>query len=241
MKYLLKTILLLSFALNMFSLSGGEKSGWYEGAGGYADALERAEKENRTLFVYFKSSVCGLSEKCDEGLEMVEKDGFFSDMIRVRLAPQESEEEQDIADKYHITGFPAIYITPAGLDKWFKSHPFVERGGKSYTMSPKGFAKACRNKMSKAYSDHGFELVGQKSYHKSGKFFKLALENNENNIDAYYGLAVHLRQQARLKKSLKMVDEAELLLKKALKLDMFHLDSKKELKTLKKLREKLSK
>jgi len=215
------------------------RSGWRVGAEEYNKAIELAKYEGKTIFIYFHKDICGLVQRCDEGLKIVESEGFFDDMIKIKLEPSLRSKDQDIADDFHITGYPSIFIIPEGIMNPIKVHPFVKRGGVNYTMSPKGFINSCNNKMSKAYSDIGLKMIENRQVFKTGTIFKKAIDYNERNAEAYYGYGLYLRYMAHFKKKIDLVSQAEQMQRKSLELDSFHKKAKAELKKLKELRKKL--
>lgn len=85
--------------------------GWYNGAEGYAKAVEEYEKTNKPMVVYASVGWCPYCRKFEKNVlssPMVQK--FLQDKIKVNINPEASRQENALAFRYGIMGFPSFFL-----------------------------------------------------------------------------------------------------------------------------------
>ena len=106
---------------------------WFEGADGYDDVFEIAKSEKRPLIVYFHVDWCGYCKYLNEEfLDDSDVDDYISNYLRVKINPEDGEEERDISKRYGVKGYPTFLITHPHLNRVKRVHPF-KKGGKIWS------------------------------------------------------------------------------------------------------------
>lgn len=133
-KYLLPA---LAAAIIVFGGGAGQTVSdtydWFEDADGYAEAYSIAKSEKRPLIVYFHVEWCGYCKYLnDEFLDDYDVDDYISNYLRVKINPEDGEEEKSVSKKYGVRGFPTFLVTYPHANKLKRVHPF-KKGGKIWT------------------------------------------------------------------------------------------------------------
>ena len=86
-------------------------STWYEGADGWAQAQRQQRAHGAPIFVYFRAEWCPHCHALDEILEEREVDRRLRQVIKVRIDPDDGEEEASLfSDEFGASGFPALFL-----------------------------------------------------------------------------------------------------------------------------------
>lgn len=133
-RYLLQA---LSAAAILFaagsSLAVNDTYDWFEDADGFAEAYGIAKNEKRPLIVYFHVDWCGYCKYLnDEFLDDYDVDDYVSNYLRVKVNPEDGDEEAGVSKKYGVRGFPTFLVTYPHANLTIRVHPF-KKGGKVWT------------------------------------------------------------------------------------------------------------
>lgn len=85
--------------------------GWLMGAEGYNRALEEYKTTRRPVLVYMSVTWCPYCRKFEKNVlsSPLVKD-YLKDKIKVNINPENSRQEQVLAMRYQIMGFPSLFI-----------------------------------------------------------------------------------------------------------------------------------
>lgn len=85
--------------------------GWYEGGEGYVAAFEAYKKTDKPMAIYISVGWCPYCRKFEkEILSSPAVREFLKDKIMVNVNPEASREENALASRYRVTGFPSFYV-----------------------------------------------------------------------------------------------------------------------------------
>ena len=102
---------------------------WHEDADGLAEAYEIANNGKRPLIVYFHVDWCGYCKYLNkEFLDDYDVDEYVSNYLRVKINPEDSDENKAVSKKYGVKGFPTFLVTYPHLNKVKRVHPFKKGG-----------------------------------------------------------------------------------------------------------------
>lgn len=121
--------------------SPGPDSSWHEGASDFADAFARARAAGQPVLVYFYADWCGYCRQLEsELLYQPEVEESLSFLVKVRINPDHGPAEQDLARRYGVRGYPAVFVHPVDPEASPKkiARMVVERG-KRRLMTPDEF------------------------------------------------------------------------------------------------------
>ena len=112
-----------------FSSAADEAYDWFEDADGYEEVLALAEEEKKPLIVYFHVEWCGYCKHLNEEfLDDYIVDAFLESYLRVKINPDNGEEETAITQKHRVNGYPTFLVTHPSTKKVRRVHPFREGG-----------------------------------------------------------------------------------------------------------------
>jgi tetratricopeptide (TPR) repeat protein len=94
--------------------------------------------------------------------------------------------------------------------------------------------------LAKGAAKKGIQLFLRKNVEEATKHFELATMHDDKNADAWYGLAMVQRDQARKEKSVDLLKTSGKSLEKALEIDPAHSDAREEMKRHKEFIDQLS-
>lgn len=85
------------------------------GADGWEEAMREAEENELPVFVYFYTDWCPYCRQFDQELVAApEVDAYLRDIVAVRINPEVGAAEAELARRYGINGFPALFVHPRG-------------------------------------------------------------------------------------------------------------------------------
>ena len=90
---------------------------WLDGVAGYETAFRRAEGP---VFVYFYTDWCGYCRQFEA--ELLSDDsviGFLATLQAVRINPEKGLGEAELARRYGVAGFPALFLHEDGRPESF--------------------------------------------------------------------------------------------------------------------------
>lgn len=104
--------------------AGKSSSVWYEGS--YADAIAEAKGSDKLVFIDFWTSWCGYCKKLD-------RETFSQPSVQAELAKMislsvdaESTLGKPLAEKYHVSGYPALVVIDKNQKELGRIAGFVE-------------------------------------------------------------------------------------------------------------------
>ena len=118
-------------------LSGGKEYEWYHDSQGYEAALERQRRTGKPMLVYFHADWCKFCKKfvretlADPGVK-----DYLSNVIKVRITPDNGDEERGLMKEFGAVSYPSVYVT----------HPVAFYGAKKVfgLFSPASFIRAMK-------------------------------------------------------------------------------------------------
>jgi thiol-disulfide isomerase/thioredoxin len=109
---------------------------WQEGASGYDAASKLAHERGAPLLVYFHTSWCGYCKRMERDL-FPAVDKTLGKMLKVRIDPERSPEEQGLAARYGVHGYPSLFLERNGAPE--RVMPFRQSGGAWNMVTPDEF------------------------------------------------------------------------------------------------------
>jgi thiol:disulfide interchange protein len=135
----------LSLLGSAFANDRPDFSGWFDNVRGMAEAGKLYEQEPQPIFVYFYTDWCGYCRQFErELLSSDEVESYLEDIMAVRVNPETSPAEAEIAQRYGVTGFPTLFVL-SGESKTLSEinrHELVD--GRPVLKSPAAFIDALK-------------------------------------------------------------------------------------------------
>lgn len=117
-------------------------SSWYEGASWFRRVSQERDKTHAPLLVYFYTDWCGFCRNFERNLLGDNTvDRFLRDrIVKLRVNPEKSAENQALANRFGVTGYPSLFVTTEVSDGR-RVGIFAERseGGEAVTRPPDSF------------------------------------------------------------------------------------------------------
>jgi thiol:disulfide interchange protein len=86
-------------------------SGWYEGAGGYDQAVADQRSSGKPVLVYFHTNWCGYCKRLDRDVFSTPAFGQrYGSILKVKINPDNSSAEKSLAQRYNLRGFPTVVV-----------------------------------------------------------------------------------------------------------------------------------
>ncbi len=118
---------------------------WYEGADGFAEALQEARADGRPIAVYFYTEWCGYCRQLEgELLTRAKVESYMKYMTKVRLNPESGANERFIAERYGVTGYPSFFVHPSAAGGPTKVGGMKRRAGEWQLKTPDEFVASLR-------------------------------------------------------------------------------------------------
>jgi thiol:disulfide interchange protein len=103
-------------------------STWYEGADGWAQARRQQRTHGVPIFVYFRAEWCAQCHALDERLEDPEVEARLRRVIKVRIEPDDGDEEQSLFnDDFGAHAYPTLFLVSGNGRRRQLSYGSVER------------------------------------------------------------------------------------------------------------------
>lgn len=117
---------------------------WRSGAEGFSAARREQRAGGAPLAVYFYTDWCPYCKRFDEEfLTDGEVRGALTRVVKVRVNPEDGPEEEAVAKRFGVRGYPAFFIArPGAVPR--QIYPFKPAGEKWVATSPGEFARACQ-------------------------------------------------------------------------------------------------
>ncbi|MEW5755525.1 MAG: thioredoxin family protein [Pseudomonadota bacterium] len=85
--------------------------GWYQDAGGYAQAVEEQRRTGRPIAVYFYTQWCESCKKFRESvLTAAPVKSYLQEYLTVHIDLEAGPNEAQLGSEFGVVGFPAFYI-----------------------------------------------------------------------------------------------------------------------------------
>jgi len=115
---------------------------WLNGSAGYARAVELQRELNVPLIVYFYADWCPYCHALDgEYLPSAPVQEYLHHVVKVRINPEHGRQEQELAARYGLTGYPTFLVIRTASSRPLNITPFRKSGA---NLTPAQFADACR-------------------------------------------------------------------------------------------------
>lgn len=118
---------------------------WYAGALGYRQAMDEAKADGRVVAVYFYTDWCPYCRRLDRDLlQTTEVLGYFQSVVKVKINPESGPAEQELSDRYGVTGYPSFFIETPATGEAQKIQAFTRAGEGWRIRTPEEFVDLCR-------------------------------------------------------------------------------------------------
>ncbi|MEZ5331415.1 MAG: thioredoxin family protein [Thermoanaerobaculia bacterium] len=100
--------------------AGSSEGPFLFGADGWQEAMRRADESGKAVFVYFYTDWCPYCRQFDAELVAApEVEAYLrEDVVAVRINPEAGGAEAELARRYSVRGYPALFVHPRGaLDR----------------------------------------------------------------------------------------------------------------------------
>jgi len=145
MKKLSLFVAIISLSLLSFSTAYAQER-WLNGAAGYARAIELQRELKVPLIVYFYADWCPYCQRLDnEYLPSAPVQQYLRGVVKVRINPEQGPAEEEIAQKYGVTGYPTFLVMRNLSSPPRNIQPFRKGGA---NLSPADWVTACERAVS---------------------------------------------------------------------------------------------
>jgi len=84
---------------------------WYEGAEGFLNGVEEAQREGKALVVYFYTDWCPYCKELDrELLSRAGVEDYLKYLVKIRVNPERGPGERALKRQYGVSGYPSLFI-----------------------------------------------------------------------------------------------------------------------------------
>ncbi len=131
--------------LLVVAATGWADSKWFAGADGFAEATKVHEGRGKPMWVYFYTDWCGYCRRLDR--EILSSDAVsasLDDVVAVRINPEQGPQEQALASRFGVTGFPSFFVIGNEAGRPREVPPFHREGKQWMALTPAEFVTACR-------------------------------------------------------------------------------------------------
>jgi len=130
------SIALVAYQLSQFA-TDASLSHWYNGARGYAAAIEQQKQSGKAIALFFHTDWCTSCKNLRETvLSTHQFETFIQSVIAVKINPESGIEERKIADNYGVMGYPTFLI----ITNNFRTVTPIRTG---LNMPPEKFIASC--------------------------------------------------------------------------------------------------
>lgn len=114
---------------------------WYQGADGYARALEQSRQTGKPMMLYFRTDWCPYCKQFEKLLlSAPEVRQYCEAVLKVTINPEVGRDEYEIAAAYRVRGYPAIFMQP-GDGPARQVRRTVMRNGRPDLQTPEQFVE----------------------------------------------------------------------------------------------------
>lgn len=129
---------------------GFDPATWLQDSDGMFEALRSVEEESKPMVVYFYTDWCGYCRQFERellGTEEVKE--YFSEVLAVRINPENGDREREIAAYYGVTGYPGFFVHSGTSRTLSRVDRMLVENGQPRLMAPEEFIAACRRAASR--------------------------------------------------------------------------------------------
>jgi thiol:disulfide interchange protein len=110
-------------------------SDWYAGVEQIEDSLIEADLKNRPHLIYLYTDWCGYCKELNaELLDSTEMHEALSDVVKIRINPEDDAESKQMEKELGSRGYPAIFVRDADSDSYRRVRPFVKASGSGWKL-----------------------------------------------------------------------------------------------------------
>ncbi|MDH3744857.1 MAG: thioredoxin family protein [Acidobacteriota bacterium] len=114
---------------------------WYQGATGFLQGFEEAERENKAVLLYFYTDWCPYCKKLDRDiLSRAQVEATTKFFVKIKVNPDNSGGEELLKTRYGVRGYPSLFVHAAGSNRPTKIRTMTRKNGKWRTSSPADFS-----------------------------------------------------------------------------------------------------
>ena len=147
--------LLVCVALSPLPASYGASRGfdpetWLQDSDGMFDAIRSVEEVSKPMVVYFYTDWCGYCRQFErELLGTPEVKEYFSEVLTVRINPENGDREREIAEYYGVNGYPGFFVHSGTSRTLSRVDRMLVENGQPRLMAPEEFIAACQRAASR--------------------------------------------------------------------------------------------
>ncbi|MEW5975341.1 MAG: thioredoxin family protein [Acidobacteriota bacterium] len=117
------------------------------GAAGYREAVQDSQRTGKPLILYFYVEWCPYCSEFDrEVLPSQEMRAYLEQILFVRVNPESSEDERNLAKQFDVVRYPQILVLSPRKPDPKEVPAFVRKSGDWVALPPSEFVKACKNR-----------------------------------------------------------------------------------------------
>jgi Flp pilus assembly protein TadD len=163
---------------------------WFEGAEGF----ERAKKEqaygNVPMIIYFRVDWCPYCRRMDQdiiGSSAVRE--FLANVVKVRINPESSPADDQLARGMGVKGFPSVYVVPHPGSSPEKIPSLSRKANEPIDLSVEKFISAAQQagiRQAQKQMTNGFDKLRRGDTAGARADLDRAIEMNPRNAEAYF-------------------------------------------------------
>ena len=128
---------LVAYQLSQFAIDTS-LGHWHNGSDGYNKALLQQKQSGKAVALFFHTDWCSSCKNLRETvLSSSQFDNFSKNLIPVKINPEKSLANKQIADKYRVIGYPTFLIITA-------DHQSITPVRTGLNMPPEKFIASCK-------------------------------------------------------------------------------------------------
>ena len=115
---------------------------WYQGAAGFHQGFEEAERENKAVLVYFYTDWCPYCRQLDRDiLSRGQVEDTTKLFVKIKINPEQGSAERELQTRYGVTGYPSLFVHAAGSSRPIKVRSRTKKRGEWRSSSPAEFVE----------------------------------------------------------------------------------------------------
>ena len=118
---------------------------WFSDASGYTQAMREHDRLKKPLLIYFYTDWCPYCRRLNTqvmGSAAVQK--YLGSLVKVRINSERGVQEKELANRYHIRGYPALFLFPANSNRLLALSPYRRSQTGWVLMTPDEFIRKCQ-------------------------------------------------------------------------------------------------